>query len=332
MLGLYHSETIARIYFWPFVDTRGGPDACWPWKGALSHTAQEGLYRTYGTVRAFDKIFPAHRYSLELKIGEALRKRWALHNCDNPPCCNPAHLRPGTAKENAEDKTARGRHRVAIETCVICWLSKGICECWKCRADAIGPDGMNDPEVHRLEKLLSAELKRREEAEWEAEMLEEQYLDLADEYVSKLLSVPRPTTRMRGLLRLHYDKQAEEEASFIASWREARAAMLTCEGRGRYAMGDENRHRSHGRSQPLGLPCWGCGAPPGEACRPKSLAAPHAPTATELEEALRDSGRRGVEAARTRVAEERGADAVSWADAMHAIDERNRAKRGLPPR
>lgn len=32
-----------------------------------------------------------------------------MHTCDNPPCCNPAHLRCGTQKENIEDKYTKGR-------------------------------------------------------------------------------------------------------------------------------------------------------------------------------------------------------------------------------
>ncbi len=36
-------------------------------------------------------------------------KPCVLHECDNPPCVNPYHLKVGTAKENAEDRTNRGR-------------------------------------------------------------------------------------------------------------------------------------------------------------------------------------------------------------------------------
>lgn len=35
--------------------------------------------------------------------------RYVLHPCDNPPCVNPRHLRPGSHLENIEDKMIRGR-------------------------------------------------------------------------------------------------------------------------------------------------------------------------------------------------------------------------------
>lgn len=51
----------------------------------------------------------AHRFSYELATGEDITGLFVLHSCDNPPCCNPAHLRVGTQKDNMADARAKGR-------------------------------------------------------------------------------------------------------------------------------------------------------------------------------------------------------------------------------
>jgi hypothetical protein len=51
----------------------------------------------------------AHRVALEwsgVSIADGLD---VLHSCDNPPCVNPAHLRPGTNDDNVRDKLSRER-------------------------------------------------------------------------------------------------------------------------------------------------------------------------------------------------------------------------------
>lgn len=50
---------------------------------------------------------PAHRASFQIHIGPIPKDLFVLHNCDNPSCVNPEHLRIGTAKDNAQDKELR---------------------------------------------------------------------------------------------------------------------------------------------------------------------------------------------------------------------------------
>lgn len=51
----------------------------------------------------------AHRLAYAIEYGEVPEGMWVLHSCDNPPCCNPAHLRLGGNTENVADRVARGR-------------------------------------------------------------------------------------------------------------------------------------------------------------------------------------------------------------------------------
>ena len=49
-----------------------------------------------------------HRLALGFHLKAPLGVAHALHACDNPPCCNPAHLKRGTHKQNMEEAAARG--------------------------------------------------------------------------------------------------------------------------------------------------------------------------------------------------------------------------------
>lgn len=95
-----------RRYFDAHVDRSGGPDACWPWAGSK-------VTREYGVievrVRGERRFLGAHRAALYFLTGVDPGDLDALHSCDNPPCCNPAHLRPGTSEENAGDRRHRRR-------------------------------------------------------------------------------------------------------------------------------------------------------------------------------------------------------------------------------
>jgi hypothetical protein len=85
--------------FWSKVDRSGGPEACHPWMAACSSNG-------YGS---FDHR-GAHRVALEIKLGRPLAPgMFACHTCDNPPCCNPAHLFEGTHQANVDDRHSKGR-------------------------------------------------------------------------------------------------------------------------------------------------------------------------------------------------------------------------------
>ncbi len=98
--------------FWEKVNKRGSVPAgrpelgrCWEWMAA---TNDHG----YGVLRPAGKRcgpgVKAHRYSAEL-AGMDIKGRHVLHSCDNPPCVNPAHLRPGTDGTNMADAIERDR-------------------------------------------------------------------------------------------------------------------------------------------------------------------------------------------------------------------------------
>jgi hypothetical protein len=89
--------------FWKSVDTSAGYDACWPWKGTL-------LLGGYGAVTFLGRRTKVHRIAYELDTGDVIPDGLnALHSCDNPPCCNPRHIFPGTQRRNIEDMHAKGR-------------------------------------------------------------------------------------------------------------------------------------------------------------------------------------------------------------------------------
>lgn len=92
-----------------FVNMLTGPShpvlqsRCWPFTGALSSNG-----RPY--FRCGGKMTLAYRLVYELTTGEQLGKLVVRHKCDNPICCNPAHLESGTHKENMKDMRDRERH------------------------------------------------------------------------------------------------------------------------------------------------------------------------------------------------------------------------------
>lgn len=87
------------------IDRSAGADECWPYMGAR-------LPSGYGYVnlRQNGNAY-AHRLAFEQAVGPIPDGMYVCHRCDNPPCCNPAHLFLGTPSENCQDKVAKGRAR-----------------------------------------------------------------------------------------------------------------------------------------------------------------------------------------------------------------------------
>jgi HNH endonuclease len=81
---------------------RLGPDDCWPWLGRLD-------YRGYGLIGGGKNRQRSHRAAYEDQIGPIPTGLWVLHRCDNPACCNGAHLFLGTNLDNIQDKLAKQR-------------------------------------------------------------------------------------------------------------------------------------------------------------------------------------------------------------------------------
>jgi len=79
------------------------PNGCLVWTGALYEFG-------HGCIAFNGKNVGTHRLAWELANDRPVPVGLCiLHSCDNPPCCEPTHLRPGTKLENNEDCVERGR-------------------------------------------------------------------------------------------------------------------------------------------------------------------------------------------------------------------------------
>jgi hypothetical protein len=102
-------QSIRKPFFervWEKVDRRG-PDECWPWTGAT-----DGKDR--GSIAVIDASGTKHspmkapRAVWIIVYGE-VPEGFVCHSCDNPICCNPAHLWIGSRQDNIDDMVAKGR-------------------------------------------------------------------------------------------------------------------------------------------------------------------------------------------------------------------------------
>ena len=85
------------------VDRRS-EDECWPFLGARVPAGGYGRVLFKGTLMA------AHRAAYIIATGQVPAGLDVMHHCDNPPCCNPAHLEAVTTLENMQDAKRKRRH------------------------------------------------------------------------------------------------------------------------------------------------------------------------------------------------------------------------------
>jgi len=110
---------------------------CWLFK-------PDKVHGRYSQISIGRKMHSAHRVSYEVFVAPIPEGKILLHSCDNGRCINPAHLKPGTQKDNMDDCKAKGRmnkhnagthckhgHEFTPENTYI--RPEGFRQCRKCR-------------------------------------------------------------------------------------------------------------------------------------------------------------------------------------------------------
>ena len=101
-----HSGPSLEQRFWSKVDMSGGLFECRPWTGAR-------VRGSYGRIAVGGRSVKAHRLALSMSLGRPLGDGMhACHSCDNPPCCNPAHLFEAPGVDNIADRHLKRRDAI----------------------------------------------------------------------------------------------------------------------------------------------------------------------------------------------------------------------------
>ncbi len=99
----YGSDLATKLAFYTRINYKTG---CHEWIGGVHNNQAKA---SYGCLNWKGKPTKVHRLSYELANGPIPAGLHVLHNCDNPLCLNPEHLRAGTPQDNVDDREERGR-------------------------------------------------------------------------------------------------------------------------------------------------------------------------------------------------------------------------------
>lgn len=85
----------------PILEKIDASGDCHEWRGGKTAGG-------YGIVTVADRNVLVHRLIHAIHGGDPLAQV-VMHKCDNPGCCNPAHLAAGSYQDNMRDMHAKGR-------------------------------------------------------------------------------------------------------------------------------------------------------------------------------------------------------------------------------
>lgn len=186
-------------------------DACWPWVAKAKHKFGYGVLNAGG-----NKTVNAHCLAWALKNGPIPEGAFVLHSCDNPSCCNPAHLYLGDNARNMQDMKDRGRGRL------------GQTHSPEARANIKRGRSLNPPkQTEAGRKSRSEAMKRR----WESQEWREHFANLTSGERNPRFGKAPPPHQIEAAKRANRDragyKHSEETKQKIRAARMARAIRST---------------------------------------------------------------------------------------------------------
>jgi hypothetical protein len=79
-------------------------DSCWFWNKSVNQSG-------YGSIRVGPTSVLSHRAAFVLAGNSMFLDKCICHTCDNPSCCNPAHLYQADHKTNMADMKIKNRRK-----------------------------------------------------------------------------------------------------------------------------------------------------------------------------------------------------------------------------